>query len=332
MRRVALATCGLVLGWCVTDAAAGPGRLEPAGDLAAMQVRLVRSAEPGCEPQCPEWIAAQGRIEAGTAALFRRVLRQLGQRRVPVLIDSNGGRVDEAFEIGRLMRARGLEVVVGRTEPVQCAATDPECRRRTRGLQLGLPKADHGRCASSCAFILAAGTRRFVGPTAFVGVHQIRSYYVYARVLRTYRVTATSKQLVSERRVTEKVVETRTPQETYDQIRRYFGEMGVGEAIMPLILSTPGDQLHWLTREELQATGLATDWPDGEQLFTRVGAPAMSVMVRAAGGVSEATSQAKGAVPAAHPTQEPDHVFGVGRDVAPRPSPEPDSPQPGLEP
>jgi hypothetical protein len=231
------------------------------------------------------------------------------------------------------MRARSLDVVVGRTEPVQCAAADSECRRRTRGLQLGLPKADHARCASSCAFILAAGTRRFVGPTAFVGVHQIRSYYVYARVLRTYRVTATSKQLVSERRVTEKVVETRTPQETYDQIRRYFGEMGVGEAIMPLILSTPGDQLHWLTREELQATGLATDWPDGEQLFTRVGAPAMSVMVRAAGGVSsQVTSQAAGAGPAVDPTPGPDQVSGARLDVAPPPSPEPDSPQPGLEP
>ena len=104
---------------------------------------------------------------------------------------------------------------------------------------------------------------------AYVGVHQIRSFYIYAKVVRTYRVTATTKQLVSERRVTEKVVETRTPQKTYDEIGRYFAEMGIGEGLMPLILATPGDRLHWLTPEELKATGLATDQLDGEQLLAR---------------------------------------------------------------
>jgi hypothetical protein len=44
--------------------------------------------------------------------------------------------------------------------------------------------------------------------------------------------------------------------------------MGIGEGLMPLILATPGDRLHWLTPEELKSTGLATDWLDGEQLLT----------------------------------------------------------------
>jgi hypothetical protein len=73
--------------------------------------------------------------------------------------------------------------------------------------------------------------------------------------------------------VTEKVVETRTPQKTYDEIGRYFAEMGIGEGLMPLILATPGDRLHWLTPEELKATGLATDRLDGEQLLARAAVP-----------------------------------------------------------
>src|SRR5262245_35993770 len=119
MRRVAVSLCGLALGWglelfgWMPGAAAGPARAHACIDP-AMQVHLVRSAEPGCEPNCPEWIAAQGRIDAGSVARFRRVLSQLGDRKVPVLIDSNGGRVNEAFEIGRLARARGLDVVVRR--------------------------------------------------------------------------------------------------------------------------------------------------------------------------------------------------------------------------
>jgi hypothetical protein len=253
----------------ITAAAARPAKPQPAGEP-SMQFDLVRSAEPGCEPQCPEWIAAQGKIDGTSVARFKRVLRQLGDRKVPVLIDSNGGRVNDAFAIGRLARARGLDVVVSRTVLTACAPADATCRRRLRAVKvrLGLPKAELSKCASSCAFILAAGTRRLVGPTAYVGVHQIRSFYIYARVVRTYRLTATRKRLVSERRVTERVVETRTPQKTYVEIGRYFAEMGIGEGLMPLILATPGDRLHWLTPEELKSTGLATDWLDGEQLLT----------------------------------------------------------------
>jgi len=280
MRRVAILVGGfalclaLGLGSGVMAAAARSAKSHPVAEP-SMQFHLVRSAEPGCEPQCPEWIAAQGKIDGSSVARFKRVLRQLGDRKVPLLIDSNGGRVNEAFAIGRLARARGLDVVVSRTDFTACAPADIACRRRLRAenARHGLPRTDMSKCASSCAFILAAGTRRLVGPTAFVGVHQIRSFYIYARVVRTYRVTATTKQLVSERRVTEKMVETRTPQKTYDEISRYFSEMGIGEGLVALILATPGDQLHWLTAEELKATGLATDRLDGEQLLARAAVP-----------------------------------------------------------
>lgn len=284
MRRgaVLVGSFGLRLTLCLIPALGGiaaasarPAKPQPAGEP-SMQFYLVRSAEPGCEPQCPEWIAAQGKIDGTSVTRFKQVLRQLGDRKVPVLIDSNGGRVNEAFAIGRLARARGLDVVVSRTVLTGCATADRTCRRRLRAekVRLGLPKAELSKCASSCAFILAAGTRRLVGPTAYVGVHQIRSFYIYARVVRTYRLTATRKRLVSERRVTERVVETRTPQKTYDEIGRYFTEMGIGEGLMPLILATPGDRLHWLTLEELKSTRLATDWLDGEQLLTRAAAVA----------------------------------------------------------
>jgi hypothetical protein len=306
-----------------------------------MQVHLMRSAEPGCEPRCLEWIAAQGRIEGGTAARFRRVLRQIGRRKVPVLIDSAGGRVDEAFEVGRLLRARGLDVAVGRTELIGCAAADKECRRRarTRKAQPGLPIGDLAKCASSCAFILAAGTRRLVGPTAFVGVHRIRSYYVYTRVLRTYRVTATSRRLLSERRVTEKVVEIHTPPKTYDQIRRYFRDMGVGEGIMPLILATPGDRLHWLTRDELQATGLATDWIDGAEVLTGAASPAAPMAVPMAaplaahapdGALGKAASALSTAGPIQAPNTSPDP--GANEGVASPPSPTSAPLRPALPP
>src|SRR5262245_7773971 len=75
-------TLGLGLGWGVTPAAARPAKLRPVVEP-SMQIHLVRSAEPGCEPQCPEWIAAQGKIDGNSVAQFKQVLRQIGDRKVP---------------------------------------------------------------------------------------------------------------------------------------------------------------------------------------------------------------------------------------------------------
>ncbi|TIT97889.1 MAG: hypothetical protein E5W55_07925, partial [Mesorhizobium sp.] len=42
---------------------------EQAPDLGpTMRFAVVRSSAPGCEPNCPEWISAEGTIEAGTPA------------------------------------------------------------------------------------------------------------------------------------------------------------------------------------------------------------------------------------------------------------------------
>ena len=90
MKRTPLAARRLASGlvWMLCGAAlAQPAGAKPTAE-APMQVHLVRSAEPGCEPHCAEWIAAQGRIEAGSAARFRRALRRLGGRKLPVLVQA----------------------------------------------------------------------------------------------------------------------------------------------------------------------------------------------------------------------------------------------------
>jgi hypothetical protein len=274
MRLAAVAVCGLGLMWSMPGATAQQSKPQPVVED-PMQIYLVRSAQGGCEPQCPEWIAAQGKIETGSVARFRKVLHRLGDRKVPVLIDSSGGKVREAFAIGRLLRRHGLDVVVTSTVFTPCAPADSAClQAKAAGVLTGLPRARLSKCASSCAFILAAGTRRLVGTETFVGVHRVRSFYVYTEVHPAYRL-AGRKRPGAARRVTRRMVETRTPPRTYRQIRRYFTEMGVGDPIVPLILKTPSDSLHWLTREELQASRLATEWIDGEQLLAAalVGAP-----------------------------------------------------------
>lgn len=251
-----------------------------------MQVHIVRSADPGCEPTCAEWIAAQGRIDATTLGQFKKVLSQLGKRQLPILIDSAGGAVDEALAIGRLIRAKGLDVAVTKTELTPCAPADTGCRKsKANGALLGRPKAHLSKCASSCAFVLAGGKRRYVGPATFVGVHQITSFETRVKVLRTYRVetrrewgipVATTKTLVSEKRIAEKTTLTPTKETDYQKIARYFAEMGVGEGVMRALLVTPSTSIHWFSRAELVATSMATELMDGQQLVTGVVTPRMA--------------------------------------------------------
>jgi hypothetical protein len=255
----------------------------PAPANASMQVHIVRNvqAQGDCEPNCSEWISAQGVIDGSTPGRFKKVLRQLGPRKLPVFIHSTGGSVPDSYIIGRLLRARGLDVAVMRTTVILCSPGDAGCHKKeSKGVIHGSPDV-FAYCASSCAFVLAAGQRRFVSPWAKVGVHQVKSFRTYVKVLRTYKVkerfgVQLSKTLVSEKKVSQKTVETNTPQKSYEQIQKYFSEMGVNKDIMPMILKTPNTTMHWLTPAELTLTRLATDKKDGYQLLHAAGPPSAS--------------------------------------------------------
>jgi hypothetical protein len=265
---------------CAANAqpAAKPAQKEtPALVEKPMQVDIVRSAKPGCEPNCPEWIAAQGRIDSSTPAAFKRALNKLGKRKLPVLIYSSGGGVSEGYEIGRLIRAKGLDVVVTKTAYKTCDLPAAECRQlKAQGVILAMPEAELTFCASSCVFVLAGGVRRYVGPRTLVGVHQFSSYQTLTKVQRTYRVETRyrdgvpverQKILVDERKIRSTTKKTETEISSYDEAKAYFNGMGVGDGIMPLLVSVTNDKIRWLKPGELKSTGIATDFETGDTLI-----------------------------------------------------------------
>lgn len=242
-----------------------------------MRVSIIRYAQPGCEPNCPEWIAATGRIDPTTPAAFRQAFARLGKRKLPVLIDSRGGSVDHALAVGRMIRARGLDVAVTRTVLTPCAATDTSCRKlHASGTLMGRPEARITICASSCAFILAGGVKRYVGPWTIVGLHEIKSTATMRRFQRLYRVerryswgvpVEVRRTLIRERTLSTQTIEMATGEKTYEKIKSYFAEMGVADGIMPILRSAPHSSIRWLRPNELRITALATDLVNGEQLL-----------------------------------------------------------------
>lgn len=234
-----------------------------------MKVVHVRGAGPACEPHCPEWISAEGRIVATTGNEFKRVLAKLGDRKLPVLLSSLGGDVKQAEEIAGLIRRKRLDIIVAKTEFLSCKPTDKICRQmRAKGIMQGRPVDDLAPCASACPIILSGGVRRIVGPTSFLGVHQIQTFQQRVRVTQIYRVeTRTSwgvpvsakKTLISEKREALRPVKKDTSPMAYLSLRDIFRNMGVdAERLVALYESTPHEKVRWLTRAELLATRIAT--------------------------------------------------------------------------
>jgi hypothetical protein len=231
-----------------------------------MRFLRVRSSDPACQPDCPEWIAAEGRIEVGTAQAFARVIAELGGRRLPVLLNSSGGSVADAMAMGRLIRARRLAVAVGRTilEPGVSPAGGGEARGAT--ISSGV------RCASACPLVLAGGIERYASTAAFLGVHHPRQIFTKWQVTHLYRLNyrivdgrreEISRILAGDKRSETTILKAASPGIEAD-VSAYLKEMGIGPLLMDLIETTPTTSMHWLSDEEETASHLITIWLVGE--------------------------------------------------------------------
>ncbi len=125
----------------------------PAGG-ADMQFLVVRSNQPGCEPTCPEWISAEGTIVRESPTHLKKLLKAIGDRRLPIVVTSLGGDVDAAMVLGRIIRARKLEVAVGKTRFVGCQPRlrmkgQPQAPDGTRGMGVAMTSPWSNRLRSA---------------------------------------------------------------------------------------------------------------------------------------------------------------------------------------
>jgi hypothetical protein len=235
----------------------------------AMRFAIVRNASPSCEPLCPEWISASGTIMANSPSKLRKVLKKLGNRKLPIIIDSNGGNVDAAMEIGRMIRKSGLNVSVGSTSFTLCRPDQKGCKSPYQdGAFAGYSYPGFANCLSACPFILAGGTKRAVSLWSQVGVHQITTTVteIMTRYETTYRIVKGKRKTVNmrvlNRKTTASYTTTKLSKSQRTQIDGYFIEMGIDKTLVARMLAIPASDIVILSADELQQYGLATERGD----------------------------------------------------------------------
>ncbi|CDX60747.1 conserved exported hypothetical protein [Mesorhizobium plurifarium] len=240
-----------------------------------MRFVVVRSSAPGCEPNCPEWISAEGTIEAGTPALLKRLLKTLGGRQLPIVVNSPGGNVDASLQLGRMVRKNKLDIAVGITEFSGCSPGMKNCRDNDANGQpyLGVAYDSGAMCNSACPLMFAGGIRRVVGEWAYLGVHQITTTYQREKLLyrTTYRIVNGKKKIISTRVVSRKNAGSYKTYEMSKAVEKrlsaYLKEMGVEQGVLSVMKATPASDIRQIEPDDMLEMKLVTS-PDSLDLLT----------------------------------------------------------------
>jgi hypothetical protein len=189
-----------------------------------MSFRLVSVGDPArCHGGCPAVIAAEGEITDQTPAEFADFVRSnIGRANLHaiVFLDSPGGKVVAAMELGRIWRRLGVAAIVGRANSAYPGST-------TQFLA--------ARCLSACVYALIGAKKRVIPPVSIVGVHRMFFYEDQGGIMgdgeggRRHYDNGGMKALLSN----------------------YTSRMGVNPALIAMAEHIGSDHIHVLSRSEI---------------------------------------------------------------------------------
>lgn len=225
VRMIAAALRGVrkaapLLGALLVFAALGP--VLPAAAEETMSFELITIAgKGGCPRDCAEVIAAEGEIDNDTADRFVTFLSdhlQDRDLRPVILIQSPGGTVIGAMQLGTVFRHIGAAVIVGSARPM---GNGEEAR------------VVPGACLSACVYAFAGGVRRVVPPVSRLGIHRM---------------------VINERVFGPDGAETRKifgSKDIVASLAAYTRAMGVDPRMIDYAETISPDQLHIVTPREI---------------------------------------------------------------------------------
>jgi hypothetical protein len=228
-------------GWVLLSAAALgvvlSGIVAPLGGLAHAGAALEERKLPmrfswvACQPDCRGWVSAVGIVTADSPKDFDEFARgrQLGG--ATIVLDSSGGSVNDSIALGRRWRDLGVLTTVGISVQTHTAQGDRA------------DVAPEAYCESMCVFLLLSGKTRYVPEVAHVRVHQI---WMGDRADDAKAASYSAQDLT----IVERDI---------GRLAKYTFDMGGAGDLLSLSLSVPPwEELHELSRDELQLSNLVT--------------------------------------------------------------------------
>jgi hypothetical protein len=232
MLRLVWAGLALACGALQVVAAPPPPAQEPANASMRFELRREGPAE-DCGSNCRVWVSAIGYLTSETPREFEAFAQKNDIRGTVLVLDSDGGSVLGTIALGRAIRRLEMVTTVGKTVPL------PPTAQGERRAKL----APNASCESMCAFLLLAGSRRYVPPQAQVLVHQIW--------LGKKRKNALDSNYSAE--------ELNLVQRDIGRLAQYTIEMGGGIELLETALRIPPwEPLYALSGEEIQRMRLTT--------------------------------------------------------------------------
>ena len=231
-----------------------------------MSFEIMRASRPECEPNCPEWIYAEGEIVTSTSTKFDQILRAAGKVPLLLVIQSGGGDVRAALAMGRAIRAHKMNVAVGYAFALACDGEDLFCNETLKLKQIsrGFLSTQPSYCASACTLVLAAGVERIAIPASVIGTHQILNKPMFQRIFyREKYLLINGKKKIISKTITkrETIIGKPTTKMTasFDaELDRYVKVMGVGSSFLDYYAKAPPSGIYKMTPEERLATKIIT--------------------------------------------------------------------------
>ncbi|MCA0433964.1 MAG: hypothetical protein LCH46_11960 [Proteobacteria bacterium] len=222
-------------------------------------------ASGACEPTCPEWIVADGKITPGTSKRFKAFLKSIGDAHLPVILQSAGGDVNSALALGRIIRDRKMDVAVGYTVFIGCAPRQ-DCKppKAQNGIYRGMVRTRNAYCNSACPLVLAGGIRRIASADVSIGVHQVTTTWQNIRVTyrETYQIVDGKKKIISRKEIGRKKLKPKVTQGMYADLKKklldYYSEMGVDPGLIDEAEKTPPSKLGVLSEHDLKGFRMVT--------------------------------------------------------------------------
>jgi len=208
---------------------------------------VVRGAPDSCGLGCDRWIAVEGQIDRDAAGRFKKFIKQLKDRKLPLYFSSPGGNLEQAIFIGNMLRELSATARVARTIVKDCgfeAQTSDVCLKLKRsGRELAADLSTrNAQCNSACPYLMLGAVTREVAPDAVLGVHSPRVVLRYSGGQPTREMLAAATQRGVER--------------ADRLLSNYVVRMGIEGELLDVARAIKFEDMHVLTRDEMFRFGI----------------------------------------------------------------------------